>query len=87
MTQKKRVVFISLLAVVCLSAYAYGAKSDSGRVTLSTVYFKNDSADAKWSTAYPRDRMKLVVARRNESSSSTIAIRGTFDTLPSPDDE
>jgi hypothetical protein len=47
MTKKRRVVFISLLAVVCLSAYAYGNKSDKsgdGRVNLSTVYFKNDSA-------------------------------------------
>jgi hypothetical protein len=45
--------------------------------------FKNASADANWSTAHPRDRMKLVVARRNDSSSSTIAIKGTFDKLPS----
>ena len=46
MTKKGRVVFISLLAVVCLSAYAYGNKSDKsgdGRVNLSTSYFKNDS--------------------------------------------
>ena len=44
MTKKGHVVCISLLVVVCLSAYARGAKSDSGRVILSTVYFKNDSA-------------------------------------------
>jgi hypothetical protein len=44
MTKKGRVVLISLLAVVCLSAYAYGDKSGNGRVNLSTVYFKNDSA-------------------------------------------
>jgi len=31
--------------------------------------------------------MKLVVARRNDSSSSTIAITGTFDKLASPGDE
>ena len=41
--------------------------------------FKKASADANWSTAYPRDRMKFVVAQRNESSSSTIAIS---DTIP-----
>ena len=29
---------------VCLSAYAYGAKSDPARILLSTVYFKKDSA-------------------------------------------
>ena len=44
MTQKRRVVFISLLVVVCLSAYAYGSKSDSESTILSTIYFKNDSA-------------------------------------------
>ena len=43
MIKKGRFVFILLLAVMCLSAYAYGAKSGSGRVILSTVYFKNDS--------------------------------------------
>ena len=43
MTPKGRVVFILFLFVVCLSAHAYGAKSDSGRIILSTVYFKNDS--------------------------------------------
>ena len=43
MTKKARVAFISLLALVCLSAYAYGKRSEDGRVNLSTVYFKNDS--------------------------------------------
>jgi hypothetical protein len=44
MTRKGRVLFIWLLLVACLSSYAHGAKSDSGRVVLSTVYFKNNSA-------------------------------------------
>jgi plasmid stabilization system protein ParE len=44
MTNKGRVVLIFLWIVVCLSAYAYGAKSDAGRFNLATVYFKNDSA-------------------------------------------
>ena len=44
MTKKGRVAFIGLLVVACLSAHAFGAKSESGRVILSTVYFKNDSA-------------------------------------------
>ena len=44
MNPKGRFVFILLLVVVCLSADAYGAKNDSGRLILSTVYFKNDSA-------------------------------------------
>jgi hypothetical protein len=44
MPKKGRVVSILLMAVVCFSAYAYGEKSDAGRVNLSTVYFKNDSA-------------------------------------------
>jgi hypothetical protein len=41
--------------------------------------FKNASADANWTIVYPSDRMKLIVARRKESSSSTIAITGIFD--------
>ena len=44
MTQKGRVVLISLLVVLCLSAYAHGSKSDEGPVNRSTVYFKKDSA-------------------------------------------
>ena len=44
MTKNGRVVFIGLLVVLCFSAHAYGAKSDSGRVILTTVYFENDSA-------------------------------------------
>jgi hypothetical protein len=36
--------------------------------------FKNASADVNWSTAYPR--VKLAVAWRNGSLSSTIAITG-----------
>ncbi|MEJ2730186.1 MAG: OmpA family protein [Deltaproteobacteria bacterium] len=44
MTGKGRIVLPFLLAVVCLSAHAYGAKSDAGNVNLATVYFKNDSA-------------------------------------------
>jgi hypothetical protein len=44
MTKKGCVVLILLGVLVCLSAPAYGAKGESGRVLLSTVYFKNDSA-------------------------------------------
>ena len=44
MIQKGRVFVIAFLVVACLSAHAFGAKSESGRVILSTVYFKNDSA-------------------------------------------
>ena len=44
MIKMGRVVLKLMLVVVCFSAYAHGAKSDSGRVILSTVYFKNDSA-------------------------------------------
>ena len=43
---------------------------------IQPVRFQNASADANWSTAYPRDRMKLAVAWRNGSLSSTIAITG-----------
>ena len=43
MLKKGRFVLILLSVVVCFSVYAYGAKSSSGRVLLSTVYFENDS--------------------------------------------
>jgi len=44
MTKKGRFAFVGLLVLACLSAHAEWAKSESGRVILSTVYFKNDSA-------------------------------------------
>ncbi len=44
MRKKGRVFLIFFLVVLCLSANAYGAKSDAGNVNLATVYFKNDSA-------------------------------------------
>lgn len=60
MTQKGRVVFILLSVVICLSTYAYGAKSDSGRVILSTVYFKNDST--LLAAEFENDLRKVKVA-------------------------
>ena len=66
MTKKGHVVFISLLVVVCLSAYAYGAKSDAGRVILSTVYFKNDSAVL--ATEFENDLKKVQAALEADSA-------------------
>ena len=60
MTKKGHVVFISLLIAICLSAYAHGAKSDSGRVILSTVYFKIDSAVL--ATEFENDLKKVQAA-------------------------
>src|SRR5215475_6787555 len=48
---------------------------------------RNASAESNAAVPYPSDRTKLVVARRNESSSSTIAITGIFGKLASFDDE
>ncbi len=47
MIRKKRIALIMLACVVCLSAYAYGAKSGRGRVVLSTIYFEIGSAEIK----------------------------------------
>ena len=66
MTKKGHVVFISLLVVVCLSAYAYGAKSDAGRVILSTVYFKNDSTVL--ATEFENDLKKVQAALEADSA-------------------
>ena len=60
MTKKGRVFFISLLVLVCLSAYVYGSKSDSGRTILSTIYFKNDSAVL--ATEFENDLKKIQAA-------------------------
>lgn len=60
MTKKGRVVFILLVVVVCFSAHAYGAKSDSGSVILSTIYFKNDSAVL--ATEFENDLKKIQAA-------------------------
>ena len=66
MTKKGFVVFISLLVVVCLSAYAHGAKSDAGRVLLSTVYFKNDSTVL--ATEFENDLKKVQAALEADSA-------------------
>ena len=46
MLKKSHVALISVMLVVCLSAVAYGAKSDPARKLLTTVYFQKDSAVA-----------------------------------------
>ena len=46
MLKKGHVVLILVMLVVCLSAVAYGAKSDPARKLLTTVYFQKDSAVA-----------------------------------------
>ena len=76
MTQKGRVVLISLLAVVCLSAYAYGNKSDKGgdgRVNLATVYFKNDSAVL---AAEFEDNLKKIQAALKADPAIGLQIEG-----------
>ena len=46
MLKKGHVVVILVMLAVCLSAVAYGAKSDPARKLLTTVYFQKDSAVA-----------------------------------------
>jgi hypothetical protein len=60
MTKKGIVIFISLWVVVCLCAYAIGAKSDAGRLLLSTVYFENDSTVL--ATEFENDLKKVQAA-------------------------
>src|ERR1700730_14860268 len=45
--------------------------------------WRNASAEPNAAAAYPKDRTKLAVARRKDSSSSTIAIIGTFGKIAS----
>src|SRR6478735_5426125 len=53
-------------------------------VSLMRSDLRKASAEPNAAATYPRDRMKLAVARRKDSSSSTIAIIGTFDKMASP---
>ena len=62
MPKKRRVVLILLLVVVCLSTYAYGDKSDDGRVSLSTVYFKKDSAVLAAEFEYDLKKVQAALA-------------------------
>jgi hypothetical protein len=45
MAKNIRVVLISILCLVSITAFSFGAEGDDGRVVLSTIYFKNGSAD------------------------------------------
>ena len=50
-------------------------------VSLMRSDLRKASAEPNAAATYPRTPMKLAVARRKDSSSSTIAIIGTFDKI------
>jgi hypothetical protein len=45
MAKNIRVALISILCLVGITAFSFGAEGDDARVVLSTIYFKNGSAD------------------------------------------
>lgn len=73
MIKNGRFVFIALVAVVCLSAYAYGNKSEAERANLSTVYFKNDSTIV---TAEFENDLKKVKAALEADPAVGLQIEG-----------
>jgi hypothetical protein len=60
MTKKIRVALISILCLVGITAFSFGAQSDDARVVLSTLYFKNGSADLN--PEYENDLKKVQAA-------------------------
>ena len=60
MAKKIRVALISALCLVGITAFSLGAQGDDERVVLSTVYFKNGSADLN--PEYENDLKKVQVA-------------------------
>src|SRR5262249_60536562 len=58
---------------ICTSVITQSVPSTAFELT-------NASADGNAAAEYPRERVKLIVAWRNDSSSSTIAITGVCGT-------
>jgi hypothetical protein len=73
MKKTRHVVLILIMAVVCLSAYAYGDSSEAERVNRSTVYFKNDSAVI---AAEFENDLKKVQAALEADPASGLQIEG-----------
>ena len=64
MAKKIRVALISILWLVCITAFSFGAQGDDARVVLSTIYFKNGSADLN--PEYQNDLKKVLAALKTD---------------------
>jgi hypothetical protein len=60
MVKNISVALISVLCLVSITAFSFGAEGDDERVVLSTIYFKNGSADL--SLEYENDLKKVQAA-------------------------
>ena len=60
MVKNIRVALISILCLVSITAFSFSAEGDDERVVLSTIYFKNGSADL--SPGYENDLEKVLPA-------------------------
>jgi hypothetical protein len=60
MAKNIRVALISILCLVGITAFSFGAEGDDARVVLSTIYFKNGSADLN--PEYENDLKKVQAA-------------------------
>jgi hypothetical protein len=60
MAKKISVALISILCLVGITAFSFGAQGDDARVVLSTIYFKNGSADLN--PEYENDLKKVQAA-------------------------
>jgi hypothetical protein len=60
MVKNIRVALISILCLVSIAAFSFGAEGDDERVVLATIYFKNGSADL--SPEYENELKKVQAA-------------------------
>jgi len=60
MAKNIRVALISILCLVGITAFSFGAQGDDARVVLATIYFKNGSADLN--PEYENDLKKVQAA-------------------------
>jgi hypothetical protein len=60
MAKNIRVALISILCLIGITAFSFGAKGDDERVVLSTIYFKNGSAELN--PAYESELKKVQAA-------------------------
>jgi len=60
MAKKISVALISILFLASVTAFSFGAQGDDARVVLSTIYFKNSSADL--SAEHENDLKKVLSA-------------------------
>jgi hypothetical protein len=58
MAQKISIALISILCLVGVTAFSVGSQNEDARVVLSTIYFKNGSADLN--PKYDRDLRKVL---------------------------